>query len=94
MIECKLCLFNNNLETVTLDKNNICNYCKEFKKYRFFFDKSKQYSINKLKEISRKIRSQTKKEKYNCLIGVREGLTALILFIWQKNEFKNFISSF
>ena len=85
MKECKVCLFDDSIETVTLDENNICNYCIEFKKYRFFFDKSKQYSINKLKEISRRIRSQTKREKYNCLIGVSGWeLTVHILFIWQK----------
>ena len=95
MIECNLCLFNNDLETVTLDENNICNYCNEFKKYRFFFDKSKKYSINKLKEISRKIRSQTKGEKYNCLVGVSGGIdSSYLVYLAKKMNLRTLLVHF
>jgi len=79
MIECKYCLINETIEKVNFNEDNVCNFCREFKRYRYFFDESRKYSNYILKKISRKIRSETKGEKYNCLIGVSGGIDSSYL---------------
>ena len=95
MSECHICLLNESIQGVSLDNSNICNFCREFKKYRFFFDKSERYKSTKLKKISREIRSKTKGEKYNCLIGVSGGIdSSYLVYLAKKMNLRTLLVHF
>tara|TARA_Y100000741_G_C18219159_1_gene545091 strand:+ start:99 stop:1205 length:1107 start_codon:yes stop_codon:yes gene_type:complete len=95
MKECNNCLLNDSIDTVTLDKENVCNFCREFKKYRYFFDKSEIYTSYKLKKISREIRSKTKGEKYNCLIGISGGIdSSYLVYLAKKMNLRTLLVHF
>jgi len=74
MKECNNCLITEDLVSKLFDKNGVCEFCNEFKKHRRYFDDSNKFTLHMLKKISRKIRKDTKNEKYNCIIGVSGGV--------------------
>lgn len=95
MKKCTECLMNSNIKEISFNKEGLCNFCIEFKKYRFFFDKSEKYTKSKLKEISRKIRSHTKNEKYNCLIGVSGGIdSSYLVYLAKKMNLRTLLVHF
>ncbi len=95
MRECKNCLLTDNIEGVKLDKDNLCNFCREFNKYRKYFDKSSLYTAFKLKKISREIRSKTKNEKYNCLIGLSGGIdSSYLVYLAKKMSLRTLLVHF
>ena len=95
MNECNQCLFNDNIQGINIDLNGLCNFCLEFKKYRNFFDKSNLYTIQKLKQISRSIRSKTRNEKYNCIIGVSGGIdSSYLVYLAKKMNLRTLLVHF
>ena len=95
MKKCIACLMNSNIKEISFNKEGLCNFCIEFKKYRYFFDKSEKYTKSKLKEISREIRSQTKNEKYNCLIGVSGGIdSSYLVYLAKKMNLRTLLVHF
>ena len=95
MKECRTCLLNDAIDGIILDKEDVCNYCREFIRYRHFIDKSEKYTSYKLKKISREIRSKTKGEKYNCLIGISGGIdSSYLVYLAKKMNLRTLLVHF
>lgn len=85
MKECNECLITEDLVSNSFDKNGICEFCNSFKKHRKYFDNSDLHSRYILKKISREIRNKTKKDKFNCIIGISGGVdSSYVAYIAKK----------
>lgn len=85
MKECVNCLITEDLVSNTFDQNGICKFCNSFKKHRKYFDHSDVYARYILKKTSREIRKKTKKDKYNCIIGISGGVdSSYVVYLAKK----------
>ncbi len=82
-MECSRCLSNQTIQSLSLDTNNICQFCK------IHDEMDKEYPLNdnsekKLFEISKKIKKKGSKSKYDCVVGVSGGRDSTFLLYYIK----------
>ena len=82
-MECSRCLSNQTIQSLSLDANNICQFCK------IHNEMDKEYPLNdnsekKLFEISKKIKKTGSKSKYDCVVGVSGGRDSTFLLYYIK----------
>ena len=86
-MECKICLSNETIPSLKIDKNNICQFC------RIHDEMEKEFPLNDKSEetilkIAEKIRKEGKKSKYDCLVGVSGGRDSTFLLYYVKRILK------
>ena len=82
-MECSRCLSNQTIQSLSLDTNNICQFCK------IHDEMEKEYPLNdnsekKLFEISKKIKKMGSNSKYDCVVGVSGGRDSTFLLYYIK----------
>ena len=88
-IICKRCIMNNTTRFISLDKDGICNYCHSHDEL------NKQFPINgNEKKIAKKIISEGKNKKFDCILGLSGGRDSTYLVVGEIIRFKTFINSF
>lgn len=71
MIECIKCVMNDTIEEFKIYDDGICNFCQSYNDEKFIYSED-QIEIN-LKNIKKKIKQETSKSKYDCVIGLSGG---------------------
>ena len=82
-MECKICLSNETIPSLKIDKNNICQFChihNEMEKEFPLNDKSEETIF----KIAEKIKKDGAKSKYDCLVGVSGGRDSTFLLYYVK----------
>lgn len=67
---CLRCIMDTSADEIIFDNNGICNYCSDFLLREKKFKKEKK----DLTELLEKIKSEGKKKKYDCIVGVSGGV--------------------
>ncbi len=79
-IICKRCIMNNTTRFISLDKDGICNYCHSHDEL------NKQFPINgNEKKIAKKIISEGKNKKFDCILGLSGGRDSTYLVYLAKS---------
>lgn len=86
-MECKKCLSNMTINSLKLNKNGVCQFCKIHE------EMDKEYPLNKYSEenifkISNKIAHEGKNLNYDCLVGVSGGRDSSFLLYYIKKILK------
>ena len=81
-MECKICLSNETIPCLKIDKNNICQFCihNEMEKEFPLNDKSEETIF----KIAEKIKKDGVKSKYDCLVGVSGGRDSIFIILRKK----------
>ena len=82
-MECNSCLSNETIQSINLDSNNICQFCK------IHDEMEKEYPLNensekRLFEIAEKIKKDGINSKYDCVVGVSGGRDSTFLLYYIK----------
>jgi len=80
-IVCSFCVMDTSVPDIIFDKNNQCQFCKN-QIERIAFEK--QNYPNYLEKLSHKINKNSKKEKYDCIIGVSGGVDSTYVAFYVK----------
>ncbi len=86
-MECKICLSNETIPFLKIDKNNICQFChihNQMEKEFPLNDKSEE----EIFKIADKIKKVGAKSKYDCLVGVSGGRDSTFLLYYVKKILK------
>ena len=80
---CKSCIMDTSDKGITFDNKGVCNHCNNYiNKIKLIKEK---YNEEKLSLLLNKIKSDSKFEKYDCLIGVSGGFdSTYICYLAQK----------
>lgn len=86
-MECKRCLANSTINSLKLDNNGICQFCK------IHDEMDKEYPLNKYSEenifkIAETIKQKGKNLNYDCLVGVSGGRDSTFLLYYIKKILK------
>ena len=86
-MECNRCLSNQTIQSINLDSNNICQFCK------IHDEMNNEYPLNensekKLFEITKKIKKKGSNSKYDCVVGVSGGRDSTFLLYYIKKILK------
>lgn len=84
MKTCKNCILNEKYPHFNLNKNGVCNYCNQYKKFDSQFKNYK--SLNKL--FNNRIESVKGKFDYDCLVGISGGKDSSYVLHMLKNHYK------
>ena len=68
-MECSRCLSNETIQSINLDSNNICQFCKIHDEMDNEFPLNEN-SEKRLFKVAEKIRERGSKSKYDCVVGV------------------------
>ncbi len=83
-IICKRCVSDSSIQSLTLDKFGICQFCKIHDEMEKEYPLNSE-SLNELKKISEKIKLEGKNKKYNCVVGVSGGKdSSYLLYLVKK----------
>ena len=82
-MECSRCLSNNTIQSIYLDSNNICQFCKIYDEMDNEFPLNDS-SEKKLLEIADKIKKEGLNSKYDCVVGVSGGRDSTFLLYYIK----------
>lgn len=86
-MECSRCLSNQTIQSINLDINNICQFCKIHDEMDNEFPLDDN-SEKKLFEIAEKIKKKGSKSKYDCVVGVSGGRDSTFLLYYIKKVLK------
>lgn len=86
-MECSRCLSNQTIQSINLDINNICQFCKIHDEMDNEFPLDDN-SEKKLLEITEKIKKKGSKSKYDCVVGVSGGRDSTFLLYYIKKVLK------
>lgn len=86
-MECSRCLSNQTIQSINLDINNICQFCKIHDEMDNEFPLDDN-SEKKLLEIAEKIKKKGSKLKYDCVVGVSGGRDSTFLLYYIKKVLK------
>jgi N-acetyl sugar amidotransferase len=77
---CARCVMDNSSDdTIVFDENGFCNYCTEALKLKERVYFPNEEGREKLNALLNKIKSENKRKKYDCIIGVSGGLDSSYL---------------
>ena len=76
---CKRCIMDTSDACIKFDKNEICNHCKDFDKIIVQNWHPNNLGQQKLKKIFDKIKNDSKKKQYDCIIGLSGGVDSTYL---------------
>jgi len=76
---CKRCVMDTTAEEIEFDERGYCNFCTRVEreiKPKWFPETKECWKVleNKLKSIVERIKEETKRQEYNCIIGVSGGV--------------------
>lgn len=82
---CKICVSDDSIESLHIDENQICQFCK------IHDEMNKEYPLNKnsfnnLLDIAKKIKKDGEGKKYNCVVGVSGGKDSSYLLYIVKSK--------
>ena len=81
-MECNRCLSNKTIQSINLDSENICQFCK------IHDEMDREYPLMKsekrLFKIAEKIKSDGINSKYDCVVGVSGGRDSTLLYYIKK----------
>ena len=82
---CKICVSDDSIESLHIDENQICQFCK------IHNEMDKEYPLNKnsfnnLLDIAKKIKKDGEGKKYNCVVGVSGGKDSSYLLYIVKSK--------
>lgn len=82
---CKICVSDDSIESLHIDENQICQFCK------IHDEMDKEYPLNKnsfnnLLDIAKKIKKDGEGKKYNCVVGVSGGKDSSYLLYIVKSK--------
>lgn len=76
---CSNCVMDTTDSKIVFDENGVCDHCNWFYKNILPDWKPKENNIEKLREISNKIKKHGKGKKYDCIIGLSGGMDSSYL---------------
>ena len=82
-MECSRCLSNNTIQSINLDTNNICQFCKIYDEMDNEFPLNDN-SEKKIFQIADKIKKEGLNSKYDCVVGVSGGRDSTFLLYYIK----------
>jgi len=83
LMECSRCLSNNTIQSINLDLNNICQFCKMYDEMDSEFPLNDN-SEKKLFQIADKIKKEGFNSKYDCVVGISGGRDSTFLLYYIK----------
>ena len=86
-MECSRCLSNQTIQSINLDSNNICQFCKIHDEMDNEFPLNEN-SEKRLFKVAEKIREKGSKSKYDCVVGVSGGRDSTFLLYYIKKILK------
>ena len=86
-MECSRCLSNETIQSINLDSNNICQFCKIHDEMDNEFPLNEN-SEKRLFKVAEKIREKGSKSKYDCVVGVSGGRDSTFLLYYIKKILK------
>ena len=86
-MECSRCLSNETIQSINLDSNNICQFCKIHDEMDNEFPLNEN-SEKRLFKVAEKIRERGSKSKYDCVVGVSGGRDSTFLLYYIKKILK------
>ena len=86
-MECSRCLSNETIQSINLDSNNICQFCKIYDEMDNEFPLNEN-SEKRLFKVAEKIRERGSKSKYDCVVGVSGGRDSTFLLYYIKKILK------
>ena len=86
-MECKICLSNETIPFLQMDKERVCQFC------HMHNEMEKEFPLNSNSEaeilkIANKIKKDGAKSKYDCLVGVSGGRDSTFLLYFVKKKLK------
>jgi len=86
---CKRCILNDEIPTVTLDRNGVCNYCKLHHEWEttYVADGLSRYKTDGLTRLIKQIQRERKKNsRYDCIVGISGGCDSSYLLMLVKDH--------
>lgn len=82
---CKRCLMDTSAPNISFDKDGNCSFCTKFLNVTSkVLHLSKEEKTNRLEDLVTRIKTEGKKSKYDCVIGVSGGLDSSYVLIKAK----------
>lgn len=82
MINYKICtkcvMDTSHLPEISFDENGICNYCRNFEKFKIDY-LQKLDKKSELEKVISKLKSEGKEKKYDCILGLSGGVDSSYL---------------
>jgi len=80
-IICSRCIYDESTPGISFDNQGVCNYCKQVEDLTETYKTGLPEGEEKLKEILQTIKSEGKRKKYDCIIGVSGGTDSSYLLL-------------
>ncbi len=84
-IVCSFCVMDTSVPDITFDENQQCQFCKNHKE-RILFEQENY--PNYLKKLTKNIKRKSKKNQYDCMIGVSGGVDSTYVAYYLKKVLK------
>ena len=84
-IVCSFCVMDTSVQDITFDENQQCQFCKNHKE-RILFEQENY--PNYLKKLTKNIKRKSKKNQYDCMIGVSGGVDSTYVAYYLKKVLK------
>lgn len=79
--ECKICLYNDGVNGVNIERDGICNYCRLIEKFKENYKTGTLEGEKELNKIIEEIKRKGKNKKYDCIVGVSGGTDSSYLLV-------------
>lgn len=73
LVLCKRCIYSNEVAGISFDEDGICNYCKQIDLLKNTYQTGQPEGEERMKAIIEEIKKKSRKQKYDCIIGVSGG---------------------
>ncbi|MBI68467.1 MAG: LPS biosynthesis protein [Phycisphaerae bacterium] len=85
LVICKKCIFDETVNSITFDKNGVCNYCMQTKILKKQYSTGNKIGKENLNKIISNIKKSGKNNKYDCIVGVSGGTdSSYLLYLTKK----------
>ena len=81
LVVCSRCIYDESIPGIFFDNQGVCNYCKQVDDLSENYKTGLPEGEEKLKEIIQRIKSEGKRKKYDCIIGVSGGTDSSFLLL-------------
>ena len=82
---CSICVTDSSVESLSLDNDNVCQYCKIHNEMEMEYPLDKN-SFATLLKLSEKIKKEGLGQKYDCIVGVSGGKDSSYLLYLVKEK--------
>lgn len=78
---CSRCIFDSSVPAISFDGQGVCNYCRQIERLVEDYGTGQQKGAASLNEIIKKIKSDGRGKRYDCVIGVSGGTDSSFLLL-------------